>query len=61
MKKENNLNVLQEKLKILQSSDTQILKDLKKLLLVELEAEVTTRKQQIELIDKLIKNKEKHI
>ncbi|WP_337902195.1 hypothetical protein [Mesomycoplasma ovipneumoniae] len=61
MKKENNLSVLQEKLKILQSSDTQILKDLKKLLLTELEAEVTTRKQQIELIDKLIKNKEKHI
>ncbi|MCN0158453.1 hypothetical protein [Mesomycoplasma ovipneumoniae] len=61
MKKENNLSVLQEKLKILQSSDTQILKDLKKLLLTELEAEVTTRKQQIELIDKLLKNKEKHI
>ncbi len=61
MKKENNLSVLQEKLKILQSSDTQILKDLKKLLLTELEAEVTKRKQQIELIDKLLKNKEKHI
>ncbi|WP_044284384.1 hypothetical protein [Mesomycoplasma ovipneumoniae] len=61
MKKENNLSVLQQKLKILQSSDTQILKDLKKLLLTELEAEVTTRKQQIELIDKLLKNKEKHI
>ncbi len=61
MKKENNLSVLQEKLKILQSSDTQILKDLKKLLLTELEAEVSTRKQQIELIDKLLKNKEKHI
>ncbi|WP_337897586.1 hypothetical protein [Mesomycoplasma ovipneumoniae] len=61
MKKENNLSVLQEKLKILQSSDTQILKDLKKLLLTELEAEVTTRKQQIELIDKLLKNKEKQI
>ncbi|WP_337903395.1 hypothetical protein [Mesomycoplasma ovipneumoniae] len=61
MKKENNLSVLQEKLKILQSSDTQILKDLKKLLLTELEAEVITRKQQIELIDKLLKNKEKHI
>ncbi|MCN0158447.1 hypothetical protein [Mesomycoplasma ovipneumoniae] len=61
MKKENNLSVLQEKLKILQSSDTQILKDLKKLLLTELEAEVTTRKQQIELIDKLLKNKEKKI
>ncbi|WNM16700.1 hypothetical protein [Mesomycoplasma ovipneumoniae] len=61
MKKENNLSVLQEKLKILQSSETQTLKDLKKLLVVELEAELATRKQQIELIDKLIKNKEKHI
>ncbi|WP_341495000.1 hypothetical protein [Mesomycoplasma ovipneumoniae] len=61
MKKENNLSVLQEKLKILQSSETETLKDLKKLLLTELEAEVATRKQQIELIDKLIKNKEKHI
>ncbi|WP_341513417.1 hypothetical protein [Mesomycoplasma ovipneumoniae] len=61
MKKENNLSVLQEKLKILQSSETQTLKDLKKLLLTELEAEVTTRKQQIELIDKLLRNKEKQI
>ncbi|XBE78077.1 hypothetical protein VQY16_03890 [Mesomycoplasma ovipneumoniae] len=61
MKKENNLNILQEKLKILQSSDTETLKDLKKLLVAELEAELATRKQQIELIDKLIKNKEKHI
>ncbi|XBE78401.1 hypothetical protein VQY16_01205 [Mesomycoplasma ovipneumoniae] len=61
MKKENNLSVLQEKLKILQSSDVQVLKDLKKLLVDELEAEVTIRKQQIELIDKLVKNKEKHI
>ncbi|MEG7280267.1 hypothetical protein V6B68_02265 [Mesomycoplasma ovipneumoniae str. Black Butte] len=61
MKKENNLSVLQEKLKILQSSETQTLKDLKKLLLTELEAEITTRKQQIELIDKLLRNKEKQI
>ncbi|MDW2910185.1 hypothetical protein R7X12_01060 [Mesomycoplasma ovipneumoniae] len=61
MKKENNLSVLQEKLKILQSSQMDTLKDLKKLLIAELEAEIATRKQQIELIDKLIKNKEKHI
>ncbi|MDW2910404.1 hypothetical protein [Mesomycoplasma ovipneumoniae] len=61
MKKENNLSVLQEKLKILQSSQMDTLKDLKKLLIAELEAEIVTRKQQIELIDKLIKNKEKHI
>uniref|UniRef100_UPI00307FF510 hypothetical protein n=1 Tax=Mesomycoplasma ovipneumoniae TaxID=29562 RepID=UPI00307FF510 len=61
MKKENSLNVLQEKLKILQSSDPETLKNLKKLLLDELNAEVTTRKQQIELIDKLLKNKEKQI
>ncbi|MDW2829527.1 hypothetical protein [Mesomycoplasma ovipneumoniae] len=59
MKKENSLNVLQEKLKILQSSDTETLKNLKKLLLDELEAEVTIRKQQIEVIDKLLKNKQK--
>ncbi|ASU14195.1 hypothetical protein CIB43_00284 [Mesomycoplasma hyopneumoniae] len=61
MKKENNLNVLQEKLKILQGSEIQTLKDLKKLLLSDLDAEIAIRKQQIELIDKLIKNKEKHI
>ncbi|MBG0730487.1 hypothetical protein [Mycoplasma sp. 'Moose RK'] len=59
IKKENNLNILQEKLKILQESDTDTLKELKKLLLSELEAEILTRKQQIELIDKLIKNNEK--
>ncbi|MXR13207.1 hypothetical protein [Mesomycoplasma hyopneumoniae] len=61
MKKENNLKVLQEKLKILQGSEIQTLKDLKKLLLSDLDAEIAIRKQQIELIDKLIKNKEKHI
>ncbi|MEG7279927.1 hypothetical protein V6B68_00440 [Mesomycoplasma ovipneumoniae str. Black Butte] len=59
MKKENSLNVLHEKLKMLQNSDMDTLKDLKKLLLAELEAEVATRKQQIELIEKLIKNKQK--
>ncbi|MFU0909117.1 hypothetical protein [Mesomycoplasma ovipneumoniae] len=59
MKKENSLNVLHEKLKILQNSEMDTLKDLKKLLLAELEAEVATRKQQIELIEKLIKNKQK--
>ncbi|WP_069096900.1 hypothetical protein [Mesomycoplasma ovipneumoniae] len=59
MKKENSLNVLHEKLKMLQNSETDTLKDLKKLLLAELETEVATRKQQIELIDKLIKNKQK--
>ncbi|MDW2923680.1 hypothetical protein [Mesomycoplasma ovipneumoniae] len=59
MKKENSLNVLQEKLKILQSSDPETLKNLKKLLLDELDAEVTIRKQQIEVIDKLLKNKQK--
>ncbi|MDW2890868.1 hypothetical protein R7V75_02500 [Mesomycoplasma ovipneumoniae] len=59
MKKENSLNVLQEKLKILQSSDSETLKNLKKLLLDELDAEVTIRKQQIEVIDKLLKNKQK--
>uniref|UniRef100_UPI00308013C5 hypothetical protein n=1 Tax=Mesomycoplasma ovipneumoniae TaxID=29562 RepID=UPI00308013C5 len=59
MKKENSLNVLQEKLKILQSSDPETLKNLKKLLLDELNAEVTIRKQQIEVIDKLLKNKQK--
>ncbi|WP_069098817.1 hypothetical protein [Mesomycoplasma ovipneumoniae] len=59
MKKENSLNVLHEKLKMLQNSEMDTLKDLKKLLLAELDAEVATRKQQIELIDKLIKNKQK--
>ncbi|MCN0158014.1 hypothetical protein Q4504_01540 [Mesomycoplasma ovipneumoniae] len=59
MKKENSLNVLHEKLKMLQNSEMDTLKDLKKLLLAELEAEVATRKQQIELIEKLIKNKQK--
>ncbi len=59
MKKDNSINVLHEKLKILQGSDTETLKNLKKLLLDELEAEVTTRKQQIELIDKILKNKQK--
>ncbi|WNM15358.1 hypothetical protein [Mesomycoplasma ovipneumoniae] len=59
MKKENSLNVLHEKLKMLQNSEMDTLKDLKKLLLAELEAEVATRKQQIELIEKLIKNKTK--
>ncbi|MBG0731051.1 hypothetical protein IM807_03110, partial [Mycoplasma sp. 'Moose RK'] len=43
-----------------QESDTDTLKELKKLLLSELEAEILTRKQQIELIDKLIKNNEKN-
>ncbi|MHA0312353.1 hypothetical protein ACXYWI_03700 [Mesomycoplasma ovipneumoniae] len=59
MKKDNSINVLHEKLKILQGSDTETLRNLKKLLLDELDAEVATRKQQIELIDKLLKNKQK--
>ncbi|VEU71714.1 hypothetical protein [Mesomycoplasma ovipneumoniae] len=59
MKKDNTINVLHEKLKILQGSDTETLRNLKKLLLDELDAEVATRKQQIELIDKLLKNKQK--
>lgn len=59
IKKEDNVHILHEKLKILQSSNVEILKELKKNLLLELEGEIITRKQQIELIDKLIKNKEK--
>ncbi|WP_341488347.1 hypothetical protein [Mesomycoplasma ovipneumoniae] len=59
MKKDNTINVLHEKLKILQGSDTETLRNLKKLLLDELDAEVATRKQQIEVIDKLLKNKQK--
>lgn len=60
-KKENTKNVssLHEKLKVLQTADLETLKELKIALVAELDVEILTRKQQIDLIDRLIKNKEK--
>ena len=54
-----NVSILHEKLKVLQTADLETLKELKIVLVAEMEVEILTRKQQIELIDKLIKNKEK--
>ncbi|AAV27608.1 hypothetical protein [Mesomycoplasma hyopneumoniae] len=55
--KEKLIETLQENLKILQNSDLEKLEELKNTLLSELKQEILTRKQQIQLVENLIKNK----